>query len=415
MSISEIPVIARSLRRHRLISAIFLLQIIITTAVISNVSSLLADRVELLTYQTGLGEGGLGIVETEFLGEGSDDARPKVLADLQRIREVPGVQNVAAVEALPLSQNNWTVGITNKLPDRNDLRGVIEAEPSVYSVSPGALQTLGIALSAGRDFSPDAYVPMVASNDYSGLYDAGEVIISKALAQALFPGESALGRAIFVDGKHPVHIVGVADHLSRPLLGSGQGNDVSMLLPLVPDAKRVIYAIRSDPDRLNSVLSDAEAGIRALDRNRMTPRVMSYEALRHGYFRRDRMMAYLFLAAGASLVVVTGIGVYGLVSFWVRQRYRYIGIRRSLGARSIDISRYFMTENMLLTVVGAGIGSGLAAALSMWVSAHYGAPKLPGAFLIAGFVLVCALGQLAAWLPARKAAKTAPVVTMRSV
>lgn len=74
-----------------------------------------------------------------------------------------------------------------------------------------------------------------------------------------------------------------------------------------------------------------------------------------------------------------------------------------------------MIENMLLTGAGAVIGSGLAAALSVWVSAHYGAPKVPGAFLIAGFVLVCALGQLAAWLPARKAAKTAPVVTMRSV
>lgn len=82
MSVSQIPVIARTLKRHRLISAVFLLQIIITTAVISNVSSLLANRVELLTYQTGLREDGLGIVETEFLGDGSDNARSKVSADL---------------------------------------------------------------------------------------------------------------------------------------------------------------------------------------------------------------------------------------------------------------------------------------------------------------------------------------------
>ncbi|WP_435014236.1 ABC transporter permease [Xanthomonas arboricola] len=414
MSVSQIPVIARSLKRHRLISAVFLLQIIITTAVISNVSSLLANRVELLTYQTGLREDGLGIVETEFLGDGSDNARSKVSADLQRLSEIPGIQSVSAVEALPLSQNNWTVGITNKILDRNDLRGLIEAEPSVYSVSPGALQTLGLTLAAGRDFSSDAYVPMAASDDYAGLYHAGEVIISKGLANTLFPGESALGKAIFVDGDHPVHIVGVAENIARPLLGSGQGNDVSMLLPLVPDAKRVIYAIRAEPDRLVDLLSQAETGLRTLDRNRMIPRVMSYEELRKGYFRRDRMMAYLFLAAGASLLVVTGIGVYGLVSLWVRQRYRNIGIRRSLGARSVDITKYFMTENMLLTGTGAVIGSGLAAALSQWISLNYGAPKVPGGFLIGGFVLVCALGQLAAWLPARKAAKTAPVVTMRS-
>ena len=414
MSISQIPVIARSLRRHRLISAVFLLQVIITTAVISNVSSLLASRVELLTYTTGVREEGLGILETEFLGDGSENSRSAVLADLNRLRALPGIQNVAVVESLPLSQNNWTVGVTNKLLDRADLRGMIEAEPSVYSVSPGALQTLGVNLAAGRDFSADAFVPMDADDDYSGLYAAGEVIVSTGLAHALFPGQNALGKAVFVDGEHAIHIVGVADNLARPLLGSGQGNDVSMVLPLLPDAKRVIYTIRAEPGRLNILLNQAEAALRALDRNRMMSRVMTYEALRKGYFGRDRTMAYFFLVAGVSLLTVTGIGIYGLVSFWIRQRYRSIGIRRSLGARSADIVGYFIAESILLTGVGALIGSALGAVLSMWISSAYNAPKLPFEFLSGGFVLVFALGQFAAWIPAWRAAQAAPVVTMRA-
>lgn len=415
MILSQIPVIARSLRRHRLIATVFLLQVIITTAVVSNVSSLLASRIDLLTYTTGLREEGLGIVESELLGDGSENSRSQVLVDLQRLRKLPGVETVAVTESLPLSQNNWTVGVTNKLWNRADVRGLIEAEPSVYSVSPGALQTLGVKLAAGRDFSPDAYVPMAANDDYSGLYRAGEVIVSAGLARALFPGQSALGKALFVDGEHAIHIVGVAEDLARPLLGSGQGNDVSMILPLVADAKRVIYVIRAEPGRLQVLLSEAEAALREVERNRMTPRVMSYETLRHQYFGRDRTMAFLFLAASASLLIVTGIGIYGLVSFWVRQRYRSIGIRRSLGARSADIVGYFIAESILLTGVGAVIGSALAAGLSVWISSTYGAPKLPFVFLLGGFVLVCAVGQFAAWLPAWRAAQTAPVVTMRSV
>ncbi len=414
MSISQIPVIARSMQRHRLISAVFLLQVIITTAVISNVSSLLASRIELLTYTTGLREEGLGILETEFLGDGSENSRSAVLADLDRLRELPGIESVAVVESLPLSQNNWTVGVTNKLLDRADFRGMIEAEPSVYSVSPGALQTLGVKLAAGRDFSADAYVPMAAHDDYSGLYGAGEVIVSTGLAHALFPGQNALGRAVFVDGEHAIHIVGVAENLARPLLGSGQGNDVSMVLPLVPDAKRVIYTIRAEPGRLNILLRQAEAALRALQRNRMILRVMTYESLRKGYFGRDRTMAYLFLAAGVSLLVVTGIGIYGLVSFWIRQRYRSIGIRRSLGARSADIVGYFIAESFLLAGVGALIGSVLGAGLSVWISSAYNAPKLSFEFLFCGFVLVFALGQFAAWLPAWRAAQVAPMVTMRA-
>ena len=414
MSASQIPIIARGLIRHRLIVAIIVIQVVITTAAVTNIVFLLTQRLQTLTYETGLRESGLAVIETDFLGEAATHVSTSVKSDLDALRQVPGVTAVAATEALPLSQNNWTVGVTNKLLDRGNLNGLIETEPTIYSVSPRGLDVLGLRLISGSDFSPGAYVSMAADEDYSGLYKAGEAIISNALAKKLFPGESALGKALYIDGEHPLHVVGVVEHLSRPLLHSGADNDLSMLLPLVPDGHRVIYAVRTDPSKMPSVLDAARQSLRRAEANRMMPRVMSFSDLRSDYFRRDKTMALIFLSAVASLLIVTGVGIYGLASFWVRQRYLHIGIRRALGARYKDVVRYFLLENLLLTSSGATLGTILAVAVNVQISRLYDAPRIESIFLIVGFLLVCVLGQAAAWLPASRAAKNAPIVTLRS-
>ncbi|XQA62705.1 ABC transporter permease [Xanthomonas sacchari] len=414
MSASQLPIILRSLLRHRLLVAIVLLQVVITTAAVTNIVFLLTRRVQTLTYQTGLEESGLAVIETDFVGDAATHVSASVRADLEALRQIPGVSAVAATDSLPLSQNNWTVGVTNKVPDQNNLAGLIEAEPTIYGVSHNALGVLGLRLVGGSDFSPGAYVPMAADNDYAGLYAAGEAIISEALAKKLFPSESAVGKTFYVDGNHALHVVGVVQHLSRPLLRTDADNDLSMLLPLVPDGHRVIYAIRTDPTRLQAVLSSGLRSLQALEANRLIPRAMRFTDLRSDYFRRDRTMAIIFLSAGASLLLVTGIGIHGIASFWVRQRYLHIGIRRALGASYKDIVRYFLLENLLLTGSGALLGTILAVLVNVQVSRLYAVPRIDPLFLLVGFPLICALGQAAAWLPASRAAKSAPIVTLRS-
>lgn len=105
---------------------------------------------------------------------------------------------------------------------------------------------------------------------------------------------------------------------------------------------------------------------------------------------------------------MTGTGVYGLASFWVRKRYPQIGIRRALGARRRDVISFFMIENLILTFVGALAGSVLALALNVWVSRYYEVPRIDPGFLVLGVGLVFVLGQLAVWVPARRAAREAP-------
>ena len=136
--------------------------------------------------------------------------------------------------------------------------------------------------------------------------------------------------------------------------------------------------------------------------------------MRQRYFRDDRSMAWLLVSTILALLGVTAIGIVGLASFWVQQRTRQIGVRRALGARRIDILRYFQTENFLLATAGIVLGCAAAIGINVWLMAHYAVPRLPIVYLPIGAVALWTLGQLAVLGPALRAARVAPTLAMRA-
>src|SRR5699024_10677535 len=131
------------------------------------------------------------------------NARARHRADLAVLRKIPGVESVAAVDALPFNGNNWINGI-KKLPET---RSYVLA--SAFLGSPGEIETLGLKLVAGRDFTPDEYVPLLdAHGQQAGLQHASAVIVTRALAERLFPHENPLGKSIY-SYPNPMRIVGV--------------------------------------------------------------------------------------------------------------------------------------------------------------------------------------------------------------
>lgn len=413
MNVSQLPLVARALRRHRLIVAIVALQVIVTVAVVTNIAFLFVQRLGVLSYHTGLDESGLAIIEGEFVGDALGRVASVVQADLQALRELPGVATVAAVSSLPLGQSGWTIGVTNLPTDGADAAGLVDTNVSVFAVSNGGLAALGLRLESGRDFSADAYVPLRADDYFSGLYQAGEVIVSRATADLLFPGQDAVGRIMYADGRHPLQIVGVVAHLARPVLSAGGDNDVSVLLPLVPDAARVIYAVRTEPSHLQAVLAQGGGALKRVEGNRVLRRSMGYPDLRRNYFRHDMTMAALFIGAGCALLLVTGIGVYGLASFWVRQRYVQVGIRRALGARRRDVLQYFLSESLMISVFAGLLGAAAGVLLNLVVARFYEVPVLQSAYLLGGVLVVVLVGQVATFLPTWRAVKDDPVVSLR--
>jgi putative ABC transport system permease protein len=191
----------------------------------------------------------------------------------------------------------------------------------------------------------------------------------------------------------------------------------STLVPTRLNANFSRYAVRAKPGRLQAAMRAVPNVLYGVNRLRVMDddSVKSFADIRTQAYRADVGMAILMGVVCLILLGVTAAGIVGLTSFWVGQRHRQIGVRRALGARKIDILHYFQMENLLISGVGALIGLALAIGLNMLLMQHFEMDRLPVLYVLAGIVVVVALGQGAVFVPARRASNVPPVVATRSV
>lgn len=399
------PLLA-SLGRHKLTVLLMVMQVALTCAIVCNVAAILGHRITQLGLPSGVAEDELVMLESISV-DANTDPLVRHDADLAALRQLTGVRSAAAVDALPFNSNNWSNGIT--LAPKGDVR----LSATAFNGTPGELATLGLRLVAGRDFLPEEYLPLGTAQDWSGINKVPSTIVTQALAQQLFPGQDPLGKVIY-PGDGPVRIVGVVDHLLRPTLDESAGNEYATVFPMLPDGGSVTYVMRTAPQDRERVLQQAMARLAQLDSNRVLRRPQTFAQLREDYFRRDRTMIGLLVAAAGGLLLVTAAGIAGLASFWVQQRRRSIGIRRAVGATRHDILRYVQAENFLIVSGGVVLGVVLAYALNVMLMQHYALQRLPVLYVPLGSIALWLLGQLAVLGPARRAAAVPPVVATRS-
>lgn len=405
----EIRPILSTLRRHKTVAALIVLEIALSCAIICNALFLVAQRLENLREPSGIAESEL--LQIRLGGIGTQvNANARTREDLAALRAVPGVASVATTNQLPFYNNSWDTSLSltpeQELPTLN---------AAMYMGGEGLLQTLGLHLIAGRDFLPDEY------QDFSAVMNGADtaklhssIIINATTRQKLFSDQDAVGKTIYM-GNIPLTIVGVVDTLARSNQVNNGNQSYSMILPFRVNYTDGFYMIRvSHPTRRDEVLKSAVAALEQVDRNRLILNQRTYEEIRNDHFRNDRVMAWLLVTVCIALLVVTALGIVGLTSFWVAQRTRQIGIRRALGATKTQILRYFQTENFLLATAGIVLGMLLAYALNQLLMSKYELPRLPLFYLPIGAVLLWLLGQIAVFWPARRAAAVPPVVATRS-
>lgn len=401
---SHSPMIA-SLLRHKLTAGLLVMQVALTCAIVCNVASIIGHRLSQMQLSSGIAENELALIDSISVDESANQLA-KHDADLAALRAIPGVTSVAAVDSLPLSGNNWSNGLS-LVPN-----GPALTAATAFSGTPDEIRTLGLRLVAGRAFLPEEYISLDAAHDWAGLNHVPATIITRSLAEKLFPGQDPLGKVIY-PGDGPVRIVGVVEQLLRPSLDESDGNGYSTLFPMLPDTTNITYVMRTAPQERERVLTEAKRVLTALDGNRVLRRAQSFEQLRSDYFRRDRTMISLLLSAALGLLLVTAAGIAGLASFWVQQRKRSIGIRRAVGATRRDILRYFQTENFVIVGAGVLLGTALAYGFNVLLMEHYALQRLPWFYVPAGAVALWVLGQVAVLGPALRASMVPPVVATR--
>jgi putative ABC transport system permease protein len=401
----RLPLLA-SLTRHKLTVLLLVMQVALTCAITCNVALMIAGRLAFMRQPSGVAESELVTIDSTSLGNGGNP-RARHDADLAALRAIPGVTAAAAVDALPFNGNNWSNGIATA-PD-----APARLTATAFDGTPGELRALGLRLVEGRDFQPDEYLPEDSAHGWSAIDRVPAVIVTRALAARLFPGQDPLGRPVY-PGASPARIVGVVDHLLRPTLQRDDGDEYSTLFPMLPDTRDVTYVLRTSPAQRERVLEQAARALRGLDDDRILDHARTFAQLRADYFRQDRTMIALLFAAALGLLLVTAVGIAGLASFWVQQRRRSIGIRRAVGATRRDILRYFQAENALIVGVGIALGVALAYALNLALMKHYEVALLPWFYLPVGAAALWLLGQLAVLGPALRAAAVPPVVATRT-
>jgi putative ABC transport system permease protein len=407
-----LPILA-TLRRHKVILWLLVLEIALTCAIVCNGVFLITQRLEHMDMPSGIAEHELVQIQQAPIAP-PPDRYARAQEDMATLRQIPGVQAVGMTNQLPFGgvSSNGGVMLSPTQPHRT----LSTAEYFGENLMP----TFGLRLVAGRALEHDDYanadVVLKSLADGSGKGFPMPTVISQALATRLWPQESPLGKLIWLTPKASFRVVGVVATLARANAYNTATAQYSMLIPLHMGAdKDQSYLLRTRPEDRQRVMAAAMVALKHADPARVITHTRTYDEIRSDYFQDDRAMAGILVGVIAAVLLVTGMGIVGLASFWVAQRRKQIGIRRALGATRRDILRYFQTENFLIVTFGTVLGMVLAYGLSLLLMVHYELPRLPLSYLPIGAVALWVIGQLAVLGPAMRAAAVPPVVATRSV
>ncbi|RUL63999.1 FtsX-like permease family protein [Dyella dinghuensis] len=407
----QIKPILSALRRHKAGTVLIALQIALTLAIVCNALYIIHQRLAHIAEPTGVDEPNL-FAMANLWGEQytKEQAAAKVQQDLATLRQLPSVADATPTDGYPLRGGGWDNFITMK-PDQT----AKTTDASVYVGDEHFLRTLGLKLIAGRDFNAGEVQNM-------GLRESTippVTIISKTLADRLFPNGDALGKSFYSMSSTPTTIIGIVDTLHRQDVStwSAPYTGQSLIWPLrLAQPLGVFYVVRAKPGQLADAMREAPKALYAENRMRMFPAkdgLVNYQQIREEAFERDRGMAILMGIICAVLLAITAAGIVGLTSFWVGQRRRQIGVRRALGATHRDILHYFLTENLLISLGGIAIGTLLAFGLNLWLVKTFSLGFLPLTYVLGGMVTLVLLGQGAVFAPALRASRVPPIEATR--
>jgi len=404
-----LPILS-TLRRHKTAATLVVVEIALTCAIVCNAVFLIGNRLDRMHKQSGVAESEL--VDFRIAGIGvKQDEMTQTVADMAALRAIPGVKSVASTNMVPLGGSSWNNTVSLD-PDHQ----VHATNAALYVGTDDLLETLGVKLVAGRDFTANEYQAFDDVMKQKATYSS--VIVTKGLADRMFPGQNALGKQVYTWGNNQTQtIVGIVDRLARPNDVNGiELTDCAFIAPLrSPYTVGSHYLMRVEAGRGHAILDEAEKTLMKLDPARLVLGKKTFAEVRAEYFKEDRAMAFLLVGVSVLLLIITGLGIVGLASFWVQQRTRQIGIRRALGATRGDILRYFQVENFVLASLGIVLGMVMAYGINLWLMHKYQVPRLPGSFLPIGAALLWLLGQLAVLGPAMRASLIAPATATRSV
>lgn len=408
----EIRPILSALARSKTGALLIAAQVALTLALLANALPIVEQRLSLSQRPTGADEA--NVFYTRLFGfKPGIDVKAMVADDYALIRSIPGVVAVARSNQAPLFQSGWNLSISVRDGAEGEYRGLPSA--AFYYTDGSLVDALGLSLVEGRDFAREDYVEI---NPSISNMRADHVLVSREIAQLAFPDSpSPIGQTLYLgagEGAQPMQVIGLIDRLQTPWAQSSSSAERSIVVPIMDLAPSATYVVRTEPGQRDRVMRDVEAALTAARSDRVHISTQSMDDARANRYRADRALAWMLLALTGLLLLVTASGVVGMASLWVHQRRAQIGIRRAVGARRVDILRYFLVENFMVTGAGIVVGAAVALALNHLLVQNLSITRMPPSYLLYGIVGLWLLGLIAAFGPAWRASRIPPAVATRS-
>ena len=393
----------RSSRRLRHVFVVA--QIAMALVLLAGAGLLFQSFLRLTAVELGFDDKHLTVVRLERGGYDQEDFQGRVafVRDLlERVRALPGVEGAAASWIVPFAETGgsrccWS--FSGRRADQPEEEGV---RVHVQPVTADYVQVLGLPLLKGRHLrDTDTGSPNSA-------------LISRSLAEELFAGREVVGQGL-LSARGEYQIVGVVDDLKQWGLDQDPGNQIYVsYYDQGAGLPSLSFVVRSSlpSERMAPLLRDA---VWAIDPRQPVRELVSMGELVSRSVAPPRSLSLLWGAFAAVSLILAAAGVYGSLLYTVGQRRREMGIRLALGARRAEVLELVVRQGILW----AGAGIGLGAALAFWLGRLMdgllfeieGRDPLT---LAAVSLTLGAVAALACWLPARRAAATDPVDTLRA-
>jgi predicted permease len=320
-------------------------------------------------------------------------------AAIEMVKNSPGVASVSIASNQPIGGGFSRTVFPEGQDEASGNRGTLTV---VDDVTPDHFATLRIPVTRGRSF-----------NDGDRMETAPVAIVSEAMAKLHWPNEDAIGKRFhFIGDKTLREIVGVTANLV--ISEVGEEPQPIVFLPMTQDyvpAATLHVRTTGNPE---SVVATARAALQSLDPNLAVTNVFTIEQILSQALWPPRMGGLLLALFGALALVLSAVGVYGVLSYSVNQQTREIGLRMALGAQRGDVMRLILRQGLRLTIVGLGLGILVALALMrVLVSLLFDVRAYDPSTYTAVTLLLTAVALLACYIPARRAMRVDPMVALR--
>lgn len=394
-----------TIKRNKATSILVILQVALTLMIVSNAVFETLTSLALWNQPTGLKENRLISVRHQVFDPAVDIAS-LIERDRQQLNNIEGISETLMTSEIPLDSLRSNVH-TIYLEGTEDAK---EHYIEWFDSSEKMLDMLDAKIVEGRNFYPSE---VLKGDFYQVEQNFAVVMISQAFAQFAFPDESAIGKTIWLSRQNqPVKVVGV---YSDWLAGEALDNYHTMIRPMLVwrgDAQ-INYFIKTDVDVTQPMLDEITEVLYQTE-GRYVSTVEALSRPKKRMYDGRGSHAFTMLGISGLAMLITGLGVVGLITFSVNQRKKQIGIRRALGGTKQQIVNFFILEICVLTFIGVLLGSTLMVVWNYIMADTAGGRGtiqwLPLLSLIVGMF---AVNLAASWIPAKRAAQIAPATATR--